>query len=647
MASLSPPLLFFHLPPTLHPLTMQSALHCLRVRPAGVAWRGLPTSIIRPRHVAAMASSASLPIATALDGKNQRPIRLQSRLYSGNGSHSCSALFGRTSSLPWLVGMGAMLGAYALFDHYPTDHCCGTIPTTRCDEPPRNSDDLTPAHVAKENFQDVVNSHDIDALPVHTAAQVAQHDGRGKDPSIWMTYGGVVYDVTDFIVNHPGGSEKIIEAAGGAIEPFWYTYRQHFASDLPMRLMEHMAIGRLAEADQDAIDEQLAILEEEDPYAKEPVRHRSLVVHADTPCNAETPSHLLTQSYLTPASIFYIRHHHPVPFLSDLDKANYRLKVDLTAYGKGIQSFTLDELKAMKKTEIIATLQCSGNRRSGFNTHERTSGTPWGQGAISTAKFGGVLLKDLLTAAGLDDPIRAEEEMGLEHVRFYALDGMQASIGIEKACNPYGDVLVAYEMNDEPVPRDHGYPLRMVVPGYAAVRNVKWLDKIQLSKTEAEGAWQRGLNYKTLPPSVTDAKGVNLERMPSMMEASVFSGITKVQRKGKNKPNLGDRVPLVVSGWAWAGGGRNIVRVDVSGNGGKTWASADLLDGSNQRFGRAWAWTFWRCELEGTVDEDGNVQVTSKAVDMAFNTQPEEARHGWNVRGLGNNSWYSKKVSVH
>ena len=169
---------------------MQSALHCLRVRPAGVAWRGLPTSIIRPRHVAAMASSASLPIATALDGKNQRPIRLQSRLYSGNGSHSCSALFGRTSSLPWLVGMGAMLGAYALFDH-PTNQCC-TIPTTRCDEPPRTSDDLTPAHVAKENFQDVVNSHDIDALPVYTAAQVAQHDGRGKDPSIWMTYGGVV-----------------------------------------------------------------------------------------------------------------------------------------------------------------------------------------------------------------------------------------------------------------------------------------------------------------------------------------------------------------------------------------------------------------------------------------------------------------------
>ena len=63
---------------------------------------------------------------------------------------------------------------------------------------------------------------------------------------------------------------------------------------------------------------------------------------------------------------------------------------------------------------------------------------------------------------------------------------MQASIGFEKACNPYGDVLVAYEMNNEPIPRDHGFPLRAVVPGYAAVRNVKWLEKIELSEKEAD-----------------------------------------------------------------------------------------------------------------------------------------------------------------
>eukprot|EP00977_Amphora_coffeiformis_P003825 scaffold766_cov179-Amphora_coffeaeformis.AAC.8 len=516
---------------------------------------------------------------------------------------------------------------------------------THCDAGHKNHDDLTPAHVAKENFQDVVSSHDVDSMPIYTLEEVAKNNGENGRP-IWMTYGGVVYDTTDFIANHPGGSEKIMMAAGSAIEPYWYTYRQHFASDLPMRLMEHMAIGRLSEEEQEMIDDQMAVLEEDDPYAKEPFRHRSLIMHGDTPCNAEVPSNLLTKSYLTPASIFYIRHHHPVPFMSDLDKANFRLKVDLTEYGKGVKSFSLDELKAMKKTEIIATLQCSGNRRSGFNAHERTSGTPWGQGAISTAKFGGVLLKDVLKVAGLDDPIEAEEKRGIEHVRFHALDGMQASIGIEKACNPYGDVLVAYEMNDEPMPRDHGYPLRMVVPGYAAVRNVKWVEKIEVSKTEAEGAWQRGLNYKTLPPNMTDAKNVDLEKMPSMMEASIFSGITKIERLTEGKPKLGDSIPLKVSGWAWAGGGRNIVRVDVSADDGKTWASAKLLEGSDQRYGRAWAWVFWECDVEGVVDEDGKVQLSSKAVDMAFNSQPQNANHGWNVRGLSNNSWYRKQVSA-
>ena len=79
------------------------------------------------------------------------------------------------------------------------------------------------------------------------------------------------------------------------------------------------------------------------------------------------------------------------------------------------------------------------------------------------------------------------------------------AVGIEKATSPYGDCIIAYEMNGVPLPRDHGSPLRVIVPGYAAVRNVKWVEKIEVSKEEAEGPWQRGLNYKTLPPGVVDA----------------------------------------------------------------------------------------------------------------------------------------------
>jgi len=218
---------------------------------------------------------------------------------------------------------------------------------------------------------------------------------------------------------------------------------------------------------------------------------------------------------------------------------------------------------------------------------------------------------------------------------------------VQKAFNPFGDVIICYEMNGEPLPREHGYPLRVIVPGYAAVRNVKWLEKLVLSKKEAEGPWQRGLNYKTLPPSVTDAKNVDLKKMPSMTEVSLFSGITNIERVNSGPARPGDRVPIKVTGWAWSGGGRNIVRVDLSTDEGSTWVTANLLRGSEQKFGRAWAWTLWECDIpEAVVLEDGSIRVVSKAVDMAFNVQPEKSDHTWNVRGLGNNSWYRAKMNV-
>lgn len=225
---------------------------------------------------------------------------------------------------------------------------------------------------------------------------------------------------------------------------------------------------------------------------------------------------------------------------------------------------------------------------------------------------------------------------------------MSASIGIEKAMNPYGDCIIAYDMNGEPLSREHGAPLRVIVPGYAAIRNVKWTEKIELSKEEAEGPWQRGLNYKILPPSVVDANEVDLSKMPSINEASLFSGITKIEpiTSGTNV-HAGDIVVVKVSGWAWAGGGRNIVRVDVTGNvSGGNWSTAELLEGSKQPYGRAWAWTFWECELPVKIQEDGTIHIASKAIDMAFNVQPEKCDHMWNVRGLCNNSWYRAHIKV-
>ena len=119
---------------------------------------------------------------------------------------------------------------------------------------------------------------------------------------------------------------------------------------------------------------------------------------------------------------------------------------------------------------------------------------------------------------------------------------------MEKVTNPYSDVIIAYEMNDEALPRDHGFPLRVIVPGYAAVRNVKWLSKIEILKSEAEGAWQEVLNHTILPPSVTDAKNVDLKKMPSMTEVAVFSGITNMEMAGRPKLKPGKTIMVKTNG---------------------------------------------------------------------------------------------------
>eukprot|EP00804_Cyclotella_cryptica_P019613 CCRYP_013961-RC/>CCRYP_013961-RC protein AED:0.30 eAED:0.32 QI:44/0.6/0.5/1/0.8/0.66/6/0/660 len=535
-----------------------------------------------------------------------------------------------------------------------------------------------------------LRDEDIDfSLPTYTSAQVAMRNGKNMGEKVWMSYGGYVYDVTDFVGNHPGGSEKIMLAAGGAIEPHWHLYRQHFASDLPLRLMEKMIIGKLHPADQDKIDADMDKLQDVggDPYENEPERHPLLIVHSDTPMNAEVPSDILTREYITPSNLFYIRNHHPVPLLSDGEVKNFRLEVDLSLLSSydsvtddnkaepAIVKLSLEQIKSLPKVEITSTLQCSGNRRSGFNDLRQTSGTNWGQGAISTAKWGGVRLVDLLQFAAQQAAIDTlsdkkekktlrpesnnreslletlqhlqsilEKQPNLQHLRMESLDGMRASIPIVKAFSPFGDVILAYEMNDEPLTRDHGYPLRMIVPGYAAVRNVKWVSKIQLHEEESEGAWQRGLNYKILPPSVSDATQIDLDRMPRLTEEPVISGITNLERVSSagekyHHKNLqpGDTVLVRASGWAWAGGGRNIVRVDVTGDDGESWEIAKITHGANQPFGRAWAWVFWECDgIPARVCDDGHtIEVSCKGVDMAFNTQPHTIEAGKTVCLVG------------
>lgn len=462
--------------------------------------------------------------------------------------------------------------------------------------------------------------------PLITRAEVERH--TTPETGIWVTWKSGVYDVTDFVANHPGGRDKIMLAAGKSIDPFWRIYQMHEGRGTAVSMLEKMRIGDLADP---VIQTGLG----DDPYVTDPTeRHPGLIFHNKKPCNAEVPPELIMDSWLTPNPVWFIRHHHPVPVV---DPEKFCLTVE---GGSKTITLTLDDLKSrFLKREVTSTIQCGGNRRSELDKIEKTSGIPWGTGAMSNAKWGGVYLREVLMhCAGIS--LEGIESAGIRHVVCVGMDDMQASIPIEKALSPFGDVLLAYEMNGEELPAEHGAPVRLIAPGVVGVRNVKWVSQIKLSKEEAEGPWQRGIAYKGFSPMQKDCKGVDVEKILSMQEMPVQSTIVS--------PKPGATVELddvEVKGWAWSGGGRGIVRVDVSADGGVTWMTAELGEGSEQHPGKAWAWTFWEASVPVPECQRGKeVTILCRATDAAYSTQPESAAPLWNLRGLNCNCWH--RVSI-
>jgi len=220
---------------------------------------------------------------------------------------------------------------------------------------------------------------------------------------------------------------------------------------------------------------------------------------------------------------------------------------------------------------------------------------------------------------------------------------MQCSIPIRSAVDRYSDVIVAYEMNDEPLTPQHGFPLRIIVPGHVGVRNAKWVKQITLSQEEASGPWQRGMAYKGFGPSVKSIDNINVEAIPSLQEQPVQSAITVPDCNAKVV--VGE--PFTVKGYSYSGGGRAIIRVDVSADGGQSWTTATLKEGSEQPLDKAWAWTFWECDFPPSPEEVGQkLELICKATDASYNVQPDSVAGIWNLRGINNNAWHRVIVDV-
>ncbi|XP_044305418.1 sulfite oxidase, mitochondrial isoform X1 [Varanus komodoensis] len=459
-------------------------------------------------------------------------------------------------------------------------------------------------------------------FPVFTRQEVAHHNSEAS--RVWVTYGSDVFDVTDFLELHPGGKSKILLAAGGALEPFWALYAMHSQAHVQEILQEYK-VGELSpeEPPQPAPG---------DPYADDPPRHPALRVNTLKPFNAEPPPELLAEHFLTPNPLFFKRNHLPVPVV---DPKTYRLQIHGPC-GQVLSLSLQDLKKKYPKHEVTATLQCAGNRRSEMNAIKNTNRLGWGIGAISNACWGGALLRDVLMDAGYTPGDEG-------HVCFEGLDKDQsgtaygASIPFKKAMSPDGDVLLAYEMNGEELPRDHGFPLRVIVPGIVGARNVKWVSSITVGPEESKSHWQRK-DYKGFSPSVT-WETVDFSKAPAIQELPVQSAITE--------PGPGTPVTpgeLTVKGYAWSGGGQRVLRVDVSLDGGKSWGVARLT-GEDQLPGRAWAWTLW--ELEASVPAGTReLNIVCKATDTSYNQQPDTVKPIWNLLGVLNSAWHRVRVPV-
>ena len=348
-----------------------------------------------------------------------------------------------------------------------------------------------------------------------------------------------------------------------------------------------------------------------------------LVVHEADPFNAESPAGPLAEREITPIELFYVRGHGPVPdvprtaelVVDGLVQRPLRLRIADLPGGFGVHTVT-------------ATLQCAGNRRADLIAHRDIPGeAAWGPGATGTARWTGVALADVLAAAG---PVA-----GAAHVAFTGADVspeadppqfFAGSVPLEKALRP--EVLLAFAMDGAPLPAVHGGPLRAVVPGYIGARSVKWLTRVEVRRAPSDSHFE-DVAYRLLAPEEAPGPGVGFALGEVALNAAVLA------------PADGARLaagPVVLRGYAFAGGDRRVERVDVSGDGGASWTVAEL----GPDLGR-WAWRLWRAQI---ALPPGRHELVARAWDSAAATMPESAASVWNPKGYANNAWSRVTVTT-
>jgi sulfite oxidase len=352
----------------------------------------------------------------------------------------------------------------------------------------------------------------------------------------------------------------------------------------------------------------------------------SLIVHQKQPLNAEPTGDILRQSFLTPQELFFVRTHGTIP---TVDASSYRLLI--TGMVQRQLEFSLDELQSLSPPHsVTATLQCAGNRRDELMTVRPMPGqVPWEGNAISTTIWRGIPLREVLRAAGVRSDARyvafsSQDEIDLESEK----TSYGGSITLEKALSP--DVILAYEMDKEPLAPEHGFPLRVVVPGYIGARSVKWLREIRLQDHPSTNFYQAS-DYKLFPPEISEetadwSRGKTIEDL-------ILNTVIDTPQANQTLP----AGPIHIRGYAIGNKGDPVEQVEISVDGGNSWIAAKIVERADP-----YAWCFWEATL---TLAPGDYQIIARAWDTAHQTQPEHMALLWNFRGYMNNAWH--RVNIH
>jgi DMSO/TMAO reductase YedYZ molybdopterin-dependent catalytic subunit len=355
-----------------------------------------------------------------------------------------------------------------------------------------------------------------------------------------------------------------------------------------------------------------------------------LTILNDRPVNAETPAHLLDDD-VTPTARHFVRNNGLLPDTAlRMSAPDWTLTIDGEV--ETPLTLTIDDLK--KRFEVVTLnlcIECGGNGRAAFDPPAR--GNQWTLGAVANSAWTGVRLVDVLNAAGVKDTAVYTAHYSTDHhlSRNPEKQAISRGIPIAKAMDP--SILIAFEMNGEPIPALHGFPLRLVTPGWPGSTSQKWLQRIEIRDQVHDGAKMTGKSYRVPAHPVSPGTDVPKEDFKIIEAMPVKSLITHPETGAEAEAANED---VEIRGHAWAGD-RTISTVHISIDFGATWTETALSDAPNPG-----SWQSWRTDV--TFPQEGYYEVWARATDSEGVGQPFAI--DWNPKGYLNNSLHRIALTV-